>query len=86
MQRQELLPLLNLSERGAISPELNEVLGERRAVFERSGLSVLKRWSVNSRRSVLLTCSGHNPATRLVSLSESEPAFPVTFGTFSRAD
>ena len=34
MQRQELLPLLNLSERGAISPELNEILGEQRVVFD----------------------------------------------------
>ena len=37
MQHQELLPLLNLSERRAISPELNEILGERRA--EQSGIT-----------------------------------------------
>ena len=35
---QELLPLLNLSERRVISLELNEILGERRVVFERSCL------------------------------------------------
>ena len=48
MQRQELLPLLNLSECGAISPELNEILSERRAVFEWSCLVWL--WAMEVRR------------------------------------
>ena len=62
MQRQELLTLLNLSKRGAISPELNEILDERRAVFEQSCLVWL--WDMERR-------SGHPSKWKFAPLSSA---------------
>ena len=62
MQRQELLTLLNLSKRGAISPELNEILDERRAVFEQSCLVWL--WDMERR-------SGHPSKWKFALLSSA---------------
>ncbi len=47
-----------MSERGAISPERDEIVGERGAEMSGAVCCDFERWSGNSHRSAPLTCSG----------------------------